>query len=315
VSDQELFNLFKHRNHQPIFIVGPTATGKSSLATAVSNLLKYDVLSADSRQVYTGLEITSGADISASFSKSTNTVGGFQYFSNQSNSYYGLSMLNPDQEWSIAHFHDYAKKVIEHTQTEQRTLLIVGGSGLYLHSLFLDSKQLHIAPNRAIRSVLENESVEELQQRVVAIDSNVKERMNHSDWHNPRRLIRLYEKNLTGVSPHSDETQQVLNSPEAHTWIGVHLEKEIIKENIQKRVIERITQGAIQEVEKLLSDYSQKFPALSTTGVKEIIGYLNDNYDKDTLIELWSLREFQYAKRQLTWFKKRSYIQWTDISS
>jgi tRNA dimethylallyltransferase len=178
-----------------IFIVGPTATGKTSLAFDLAKKLNADILSADSRQVYQGLEITSGVDIPANWSKSEKEIGGYRFYSDGTTQLYGVSFLPTQAEWSIAHFRDYAETIWNETQRRGKMLIIVGGSGLYHRSLFLDKAVLTIGPSESLREELQQLSVEELQHRLSQQLPQASELLNHSDWNNPRRLVRWIEKN------------------------------------------------------------------------------------------------------------------------
>lgn len=295
-----------------IFIVGPTATGKTALALRLAKELNADILSADSRQFYKGLEITTGADLPENFTLSKDLIDDHQYFTDGEINFYGVSFLKPNEEWSIAHFRDFAEFVYEKTQERNKELIIVGGSGLYHQALFLDKKTLHISPSEELREELQNATVEELQQKLLSQYPHADEVLNDSDWKNPRRLIRWIEK-TTNQTDTSVEESSIFGTPENHSWIGLSIELEKLEPRIQERVIERAENGSIQEVEQFLAKIEdKKSPSTSTLGVKEISLFLNDQISKDELIELWTKHEVQYAKRQITWFKKRGYIKWLE---
>jgi tRNA dimethylallyltransferase len=292
---------------QITFIVGPTATGKSALAFQKAIELNADILSADSRQVYKELRITSGADLPEDFQSSKDLVGDYPYFSNEATSVYGLSFLNATREWSIAHFRELAEHCLTLTQQRNKNLIIVGGSGLYVRSLFLDKNQLNIQPNTQLRTELQEKTLEELQHLVLKKQPEAESQFTESDWKNPRRLVRWLE--INEESRMSTKITQLSESPfgkeSDHSWIFCDEEKEAIQMKILERVQARITQGAIEEVEHLLNRYpDQKLPTFSTLGVREIHAFLTNQLSKEELIEVWSRKEFQYAKRQITWFKK-----------
>lgn len=299
------------------FIVGPTATGKTQLALQQARAQNANILSADSRQIYKDLNITSGADISPVFQEVETKLSEYSYLTDHNINLFGVSFLSSDQEWSIAHFRNLAENALSFSQQQGKSLIIVGGSGLYLQSLFLNKNQLHLKPLEKLRREMEQKPIEELQQLLTTQHPDIAKSFNHSDWHNPRRLIRWLEKitqseqieidhTFVSTSPFGKETD--------HNWIGLNCEKELLKARIEERVQKRLQEGSIPEVQHLLEQQTnQNLPALSTLGVKEIRSYLYDQITKPELIELWTLREFQYAKRQLTWFKKRTYIQWQNI--
>lgn len=297
-----------------IFIVGPTATGKTKLAFELAKKLNADILSADSRQIYKTLSITTGADLPENFSLASDKVGEYEYHTDGQLSFYGVNFLQPDQEWSIAHFRDFAELVWEKTVARKRKLIIVGGSGLYHHSLFLDKNVLHIQRSNPLREELGELSVEQLQERLLTQYPDARTMLNNSDWQNSRRLIRWIEKTSAKPKIKESEEDSIFGTEADHNWIGLSCDKEILELKIKERVATRIDSGAIKEVELLLSTFEgQKLASFSTLGVKDIAMFINDQISKEELLELWSRHEFQYAKRQMTWFKKREYIKWVEV--
>lgn len=310
----------QNNTHSATFIVGPTASGKSSLALQYAKVNNCHILSADSRQIYQGIEITSGADIPNEFDfvSSENFPILTGYFSNGDMNIYGISALHPTKVWSVGRFQELAYSVFERAYAEGKGVVIVGGSGLYTHSLLLRHDQLHVPPNEKLRKLLEEKNVNELQDEIQEKYPQLVDTLNQSDWNNPRRLIRLLEilhsQKTVSIKKEIDSVDNVIQFQGEKiipTWIGKNLEKDELQRKIIERVKERITHGAIQEIERLYAHIEdKKTPILTATGVKEIVGFLHEQYDEEQLTELWSRREFQYAKRQMTWFKKRNYIQW-----
>lgn len=307
-----------------VLIVGPTATSKTELALSAAKKINADMLSADSRQVYRGLEIVSGVDIPQDTLVNESSETTDQYYQMGNTKIYGQSILSPDEEWSIAHFRNLTDQLLTTSQLHNKNLIIVGGSGLYLNSIFLDKTQIQTPPDSQLRSQLANMSVEQLQSQLLDLVPGAQDFMNQSDWSNPRRLIRKIEL-------FSQKPDVFINSQQIHNqdsikknygwidrvlWIGLTIDKDSLKSRIEQRVRQRIEAGAIREVETLINSGTQISPQLlSSTGVKEILAYLNSQIDRDQLIEVWTQREFSYAKRQLTWFKKQTNINWFDISA
>ena len=309
------------------FIVGPTASGKSTLALQYAKVNNCNILSADSRQVYQGIEITSGADIPSQFDFVETPVESRLiaplpqgYFWDGETNIYGISSLHPTEVWSIGLFRELANYVFAKSFAEKKGVVIVGGSGLYTHSLLLEHDQLKVPPNQRMRESLEENSIEELQEMVEAKYPKFAQTFNPSDWSNKRRLVRSLEilstQPVNNVKKEIDNVENFIEFDGTKInpkWIGIYVEKNELEQRIEKRVKERISSGAVQEVERLASVVNDRqAPIFTTTGVKEILGFLNGQYDEGQLIELWARREFQYAKRQMTWFKKRNYIEWQD---
>ncbi len=289
-------------NDVVISIVGSTAVGKTAFALQAAQSVierkKYsgvDLISADSRQVYKGLEIVSGADLPENLSSEI--------------SFHGVSIINPDEEWSVSHFQQYAQSIIDQSLANNRLPIIVGGTGLYHDRLFETDPQLHIDPNQETRAKAEAMSVEELQAWLEEIDSEKLEAMNNSDRNNPRRLVRAIEIIL--AEPNSTPTS--FSKKTNQTYVGLTDDLEKIEHKIALRVTERFEHGAVEEVQHLLGKYQDwSLPAFSATGVKEIAAYVKKVISQEECLKAWTLREFQYAKRQITWWQNKP-VKWFDI--
>jgi tRNA dimethylallyltransferase len=287
-------------------VVGPTSVGKTSFSIwladqlVAAKLVKgVDLISADSRQVYQGLEVLSGVDLPPAKTNPCLRL-------------FGTSLIKPDEEWSVAHFQTYAQQIINHSLAENRLPILVGGTGLYHEHVFSDEDTLRVPPNPELRTKLESSSVEELQARLAKLDPAKLASLNHSDVNNPRRLIRAIEVSQaqTQVKP----LGRRLFASLSQLSLGLRDEPSLILQRIQQRVLDRFAGGAQDEVKALMEKYSDwSLPAFSATGIPEIRAYLEGKISAEECMEHWTLSEFQYAKRQLTWWKKRSGILWYEI--
>jgi len=323
-----------------IAVVGPTATGKTARALKIAGkviadgeVAGVDLISVDSRQVYQGLEILTGADVPEGFenrqlsinlwakndsltavrTRSSATRSDMRssferFFAIHDNSIrlFGVSIIQPSDDWSVAHFQQYARAIMTDSWSNNRFPILVGGTGLYHQELFRQDKKLHVPPNEEVRKKAEQMSVEELQEWLGVVDPERLAKMNDSDRGNPRRLIRAIEVGIDGsVVKHDDDANIDWSRIKPNT-IFVSAGLDIIKEKIEKRVKERFENGAIEEVKWLLSlNLSPTLPVMSTLGVPEISKYLQGEISAEDCQALWSLHEYQYAKRQLTWWKMR----------
>lgn len=309
-------------------IVGPTAVGKTELAFWLAKKLlklqvysQINIISADSRQVYQGLEVLSGADIPRDFRFQPQADPELSYFQSKDASLrlYGVSIIKPDQEWSVAHFQQLAVKIINQDHHHHRLSIIVGGTGLYHQHLTNPDTLLHIPPNTQLRNELQELSVEDLQLLLTRLNSDKLAGMNESDRANPRRLIRAIEIEKS----HEQMREQVSSSPGTLDLpvldlplltLGITDANLRIKKRIEERVRHRFSTGAQTEVAQLMADYENwSLPAFSTTGVKEVRAYLEDRISADECLQHWALSEIQYAKRQQTWWKKREVSEWISI--
>lgn len=295
-----------------ISVVGPTASGKTSYALKLAeekldsdDYSGIDLISVDSRQVYRELEVLSGADIPDDFIK-LDKDGFLPYFiHNKLNiTLHGVGILNLEDEWSVAHFRDFATKIILSSFENNRLPILVGGTGLYHQHLFNKDENLYVPPNDELREKAKKMSIEDLQDWLKGVNAEKLESMNNSDINNPRRLIRAIE--ITLGQP---EMKTQISLPE-----GIKVEKVFIdidldeaKEKILQRVKERFSSGAVEEVENLLEVCKEKdLPICSTLGVSDLSDYISGKIKKEDCIKNWALHEYQYAKRQLTWFKKQA---------
>lgn len=298
---------------QPLLsIVGPTATGKTNLALKIANFflkekqfVGIDLISADSRQIYKGLEITSGADIPKGFTSQG------KYWGNSKNTIrlHGVSFLDPNQSWSLAQFQTFAQNIFHLSWKENRLPIVVGGTGLYhQHLLNPPSK---IRPNTVLRKKAATKTIPELQAWLKKVHSPSFAKMNHSDQHNPRRIIRALEKALEKSDQLISETKQPLSAQ--YRTLGLKISLADLRERIQKRVKQRFEEGSSEEVQTLFEKWPDMSSHVRTTlGVPEIRQFLAKNLSVQECLDLWSLHEFQYAKRQITWWKKRENILWLE---
>lgn len=300
-------------------VVGQTATGKTQLALQLAEHLlqkkKYTravLLSADSKQVYEGLETLSGADVPHGFEKIKHAHFSLPFFHDKQKNteLHGVSCIPGNSEWSAAHFQTLFGELLD-TITEKTALIIVGGTGLYHQQLFAPAETLFIPPNEALRAELQLLSVTKLQK---ALQKSWPERwknMNYSDRYNPRRLIRAIEVALSSETKKNPGVQY----EKPVVQFGLLLPTAQLQNNIKARVEERIEKGVIQEVGSFelrypMPDLQAKF----THGYAEVREYLHQRLTLDELHSSWAAVELRYAKQQHTWWKKQTDIQWIDVT-
>jgi len=274
-----------------LIICGPTATGKTSLAATLSKEFqtkadrtmadKTELISADSRQVYKGMDIVTGKD------KPKGII------------IHGLDLVKPDQDFSVAHFVKFTRPIIAKLHKKNVLPILVGGTGLYLDAIVKPIQTISIPPDQHLRQTLEKLDINQLQSTLKSINFKHFKNMNHSDQNNPRRLIRAIE--IT----HSHHLQGgTLKVNYDVLWVGLKASKIILNKRIKERVVKRLKRGALKEKQLLQSKgYSKNLPSMSSIGYK----HLPD-------IKAWIKAEQQYARRQLTWFNKNSKINWFDIT-
>ncbi len=301
-----------------LVIAGLTASGKTDLALGVaSNLSAVDIISVDSRQFYQGPRIISGQDIPTGFSRSQSKEISFLdqpavYFQSGNTRIWAVDQLSPDQVLNLSDFVEFTWQIIDQAVDQGRSLIIVGGTGLYLKAITQSLDRLVTPPDNQLRQELELLSVDELQSRLEKLNPDWLEKLNHSDKNNPRRLIRAIEISLSDKKNQKLSLKGIEQRRAEFRWVGLKPDMDTLNHKIKIRVEKRLQQGALQEVGGLLEKYSSKLPALSALGIKHIKQHLDGDIDQNELVELWTQQEVSYAKRQWTWFKKQPSIIWYD---
>jgi len=304
-----------------LFIVGATATGKTSLALNIAKKFNGELISADSRQVYRGMNIGTGKDIPKSFEfrNSNFEFGGKKIpFYGNGPKIWGYDLVEPDEEFSVAFFLRVARIVCQDIWKRGKLPIVVGGTGLYISALEKPMPTMSIQPNTRLRKQLEMASIRKLQQNLKQTDPIHYAEMNDSDRKNPRRLVRAIEIAkylLAHPEMKKKATPTVVGRNISTLRIGLKAPKHLLYKRIDESVNRRIEQGAEKEIRSLMSrGYGFDLPAFSALGYRQWKSFFAGVATKRQAINRWLLDEHAYARRQLTWFKKQPGIQWYDIS-
>lgn len=272
-----------------LVVCGPTATGKSALAIELAKQFDGEVISADSRQVYKGLDIGSA--------KITQTeMDGVPH--------HLLDIAEPTDYFSVADFQTLAQEVITDIHTRGKLPIICGGTGMYIDSVVYGTQFPEVPPNEPLRKELAKLTTEELYEELQKIDPD---RAIEIDRHNPVRLIRAIEIATALGSVPKIETY---NSKYNVLWIGLDLPKEELQERIEKRISDRIP--ALFDEIKSLHNSGVTYEKLDSFGLEYRYGsdYVQEKINLSEFKELLATKTWQYAKRQMTWFKRNSEIHW-----
>lgn len=307
------------RNQRPIRVIvvcGPTAAGKTKLAASLARRFDGELINADSRQMYQGMNGISGKDITAgSIATPRRTVSlkrqkfTLVTYDIDSVPIWLYDVAAPDMPLSISHFHALATRVIEDIITRGKVPIIVGGTGFYLSSLFHTIEHLDIPQDPKFRALLGKESAEALQQMLAVSDPARWKDMNASDRDNPRRIIRALEV-AAWKKKHADKHADRV--PLKPLWIGLRMDEHTLLARIRDRVEARVSSGALKEA-ALMQNLSHDFPAASAIGLPILLRVLRGELNRTDGIKLWVQEEIRYAKRQMVWFKRQSGICWYDV--
>lgn len=307
-----------------LIICGPTATGKTDLALHLAKQFDGELINADSRQVYRGMDIVTGKDLSknSEFRIRNSELGirneilsvGFR--EKEGIPIWLIDIVNPDYVFNVGEYQRLAQTVIQDIHKRNKLPVVVGGTGLYIKSIINPIPLAQIPPNDLLRLELASLTLSQLQKRLQQIDQGRWEVMNDSDRANSRRLIRALE-----ISEFLSCTKTSVKIPASEKKfdtliIGLTASREILFQRIDSRVEKRINDGAVGELKNLIKKgYSANLPSLSATGYRELSLFVDSVYNLDEAVNRWKISEHAYAKRQMTWFRKDKRITWFDITN
>ncbi len=301
-----------------LVICGPTATGKTTLALRVALLFNAALISADSRQVYRQLDIGTGKDIPAGAHWVESSVKLYgkrvgYYKIGSGTAIWGYDLVGPKENFSVAHFANFAGKIISEIYSNKQLPILVGGSGLYINSVTEGIETVSIPRNINLREALSAKNSSELFDHLSLLDPMKAAGLNFSDRKNPRRLIRAIEVaqyRLSGALKKSITFKQ-----RDICFVGLTAPRNVLQERIVERVHQRVINGLEVEIQKLLSEkVTFNDQSMDTLGYKEWKDYFQGKRSKKETIDTWIQHEMQYAKRQLTWFRRNKNIKWYDIT-
>lgn len=291
----------KGKKYNLITILGPTAAGKTAVAVHLAARLSGEVISADSRQVYRGMDIGTGKDYADYF------VDGVEIPSHL------VDIENAGAHYNVYRFQSDFIKAFNEVQSRKRIPVLCGGSGLYIEAVLKDYRLIEVPPNKELRKTLAGKSLEELS----AILRDLKPKLhNHTDVETDRRAIRAIE-----IEKYYAEHEELDSEmPEIDSLnIGIQLDREIRRERITSRLKQRLEEGMLEEVQMLL-DSGLKSEQLIYYGLeyKYLTLHLTGDLSYDEMFTQLEIAIHQFAKRQMTWFrgmeKRGTEIHWIDGS-
>lgn len=295
-----------------LVIAGPTATGKTALALSLAREFGGDLVSADSRQVYKGLDIVTGKDIPEGFKKMEISLSGWgptPVYTDGKIRIWGLDLVEPNDEWSAGLFQQFARDAIASCHNEGKLPILVGGTGLYLKAVSEAMPLGTTPPDQELRAQLEKLNLAQLQEKLKEINPVRYTGLNQSDRNNPRRLVRAIEMG----KPRGDTTPAATGSLYDCLMLVLSLPIIELTERIKARVESRLKMPWREELD-LWRQIRRWAPAKTILGYKLLDLHAFGKVTLEQLINLWTLEDRHYAKRQLTWFRRQPNFQWIDIS-
>lgn len=284
-----------------IFIVGPTAVGKTKLTVELAKVLDGEVISADSMQVYKYMNIGTATPDKEE---------------RRGVPHYLIDEVSPEEDFSVAEFEEKAKKHIKDILSRNKVPIISGGTGLYINALLYEMDFGNTVSNEKLRERLYTESEKlgksYVYEKLQKIDPNAAKKIHPN---NLVKVIRALEINHeTGKNIGDFKNDLTLTKEFQPILIGLNRKRKNLYDRINTRVDLMIEEGLIEEVQDLLTNgYPQDLKSFKGLGYKEIIRYINGENSLHDAIRILKKNTRRYAKRQITWFNRYDFIKWFQV--
>lgn len=278
-------------NNRVIAVVGATASGKTSYAIELAKKINGEIISADSRLVYKGMDIGTAKP----------TIDEMQEIP-----HYMIDVVEPEYNYSVGLYVKEAKKHITDIISRGKVPIVVGGTGLYFRVLLENYDLPDVKPDYELRKELSSYSYEELLEMLTKLDEKAANSVEKND---KKKLIRYIEIIKLAGKP-LDLVRGVKEKEFNVEWVGLNFPREILYARINKRVDLMIEQGLIDETKKLLQKHGRISNITDTIGYREVLSYLDGELSLDEAKDKLKQNTRNYAKRQLTWFRKNEQINW-----
>ena len=297
-------NKSRSTTQKVLVICGPTATGKTALGVRLAKTFNGEIISADSRQVYKGMNIATGKDIEeAEMVDGTWHIKGIPI--------HLLDIKEPTEEFSISEYEELAEARVKKILAVDKLPILLGGTGFYIKAITNEIETINIPPNPELRKKYERKTADELYVLFHKLDPAFAEALNFSERKNKQRLIRRLEiaqsgKSLSEIKPNTNYDFLI---------ICLNCDPVVLKGKIFERINKMFANGAKHEVEKLLKmGLSWKSQSMTAIGYKLWQPFFEGKKTEEEVLLDWKNREWAYATNQITWFKKINAVHWFDIT-
>lgn len=269
-----------------IVITGPTACGKTALSIEVAEMFDGEIICADSRTIYAGMDIGTAKPTAEERARVP---------------HWGLDLVRPGEYFSVADFKFYAEEKIKDIRSRGRLPLLVGGTGLYIDSVLFDYRFGPIA-DKIQRTKFEEMSIEELHDYCVNNNINLPENKL-----NKRYVIRAIERNGVDSKRRSKPIENCF-------VVGIDTDRDILRKRISDRVEQLFEDDVVKEATILGKKYGWNNEAMTGNAYPLIHSYLEASRSLDEIKEKITTSDWRLAKRQLTWLRRNPYIRWGSLS-
>ena len=282
-----------------VVICGPTASGKTALSIALAKAFDGEVVSADSMQIYRRMDIGTAKP-------TKQEMDGVPH--------HMLDVAEPGEAYSDSRYVEEATACVEDILARGKLPIICGGTGLYIDGLIRGTDYQPAGTDNGIREQLEGEweaqGAEEMMARLAAVDPDSAARLHLSDKRRILRALEVYLATGETITVHNARTKAIPPRYEA-VMIGLNTEpRQILYDRIDRRVGVMLEQGLLQEVQSLLEDGLLEGTAAQAIGYKELLAYFRGEMTLETAADLIRQKSRNYAKRQLTWFRRDERVKW-----
>lgn len=285
---------------QPLVILtGPTAVGKTALSIQLARRIGGEIISADSMQVYRGMDIGSAKITPEEM---------------QGIPHYLIDELEPEEPFHVVRFQELAKKYMEEIRKHGKIPILAGGTGFYIQSVLYDidftENEEDGSYRRHLEQLAQEKGAEVLHQQLVLVDPVSAEQIHANNVKRVIRALEFYHETGTPISVHN-ETERKKNSPYNFAYFVLNDKRETIYHKIENRVDQMLEAGLVEEVEKLKArGYTRDMVSMQGLGYKEILEYLEGCCTLEDAVYRIKRDTRHFAKRQLTWFKREREVIW-----
>ena len=284
-----------------IVLTGPTAVGKTSLSISLAKAVNGEIISADSMQVYKGMDIGSAK---------------IRKEEMQDVTHYLVDILEPEEEFHIVKFQELAKAAMEEIYAKGKIPILVGGTGFYIQAVTRDIDFTQAEQETSYREELEQlakeKGTEYLHEKLREVDPKSAENIHANNVKRVIRALEFYHQNGTPISDHNEEQKQQ-TSPYNLSYFVLTAPREILYERIDRRVDQMMEEGLLEEVKSLRERGCHRgMVSMQGLGYKEILAYLEGEYPLEEAVRILKRDTRHFAKRQLTWFRREQDVIWVD---
>lgn len=296
-----------------VVILGPTGTGKTSLAIQLCQKFDGEIISADSRQVYQGADLGTNK-VTGSKIQDTG-YRGRKFWMKEGVKIHFYDATTPDRPYSAGQFIDQAERVVTNLWKKRKLPFVVGGTGFYISALLGEIKLSGVSANPQLRSELGKSSLTNLQASLKTLNPGKFKRMHPSERKNKHRLIRAIEiATALKLNKQTARPKTTQLKPAQTLKIGLTAPRGFLYEKADQWIRSMVEHGLIDETRKLIEKGYKNTPLMQGIIYKQSVDFVEGKFNQEEMIKRIQSELHGYIRRQLTWFKRDQKIKWYDLS-